>query len=246
MDLVIRLASPIQTWAGYRVQHDNADTRPIPAKSAIAGLLGACIGERDYLGLLGRFALRVRVDRTNAAQTDLQVAVPPRAGRDTAHWHRSASLHEACQAIAGGRGPKPYRATQVNITGGTNRVQYSPNRTFLPHAEFACHIQADDTLGEALRSGFRRPVYTPYLGRMANPACFPFYLGTWRRAGDPLTALPYVPRHDEPRDSPARALRVHAVTGGHTAHHSAVQLVSPPMAADREAQLRWARENLER
>ncbi|TWP32836.1 CRISPR-associated protein Cas5 [Leekyejoonella antrihumi] len=247
MDLVIRLASPIQTWAAYRVAHTDVAATPIPTKSGIAGLLAACIGTRDYLSLLDQFILRVRVDRTNAADTDLQVAVPPRPGRDTDQWHRSASLHAACQAIGSGGQPKPYRATKINITGGTNRVQYSPNRTFIPHAEFICHLGVEANLAAQLIEGFRRPVYTPYLGRMANPASFPFYLGAWPGDGDVLAALPYVLRHDElPDTDPPRALRVHTVTGGYTQHQTSLQLVTPPRATTRDAQLGWAKEHLTR
>lgn len=246
MNLVVRLASPIQTWAGYRVRHADVATNPVPTKSGVAGLLAACIGRRDYLDLLDRFTLRVRVDRTNAADTDLQVATPPHPGPDTQDWHRSASLQAACHTIAAGQAPKPYRDTQINITGGTKRVQYSPNRTFIPHAEFICALDVDEDLGARLVEGFRRPTYTPYLGRMANPASFPFYLGAWRHAADVLEALPHVTRPDRHGSTSPQPLRVHTVTGGHTAHHTAVTLVTPPGTPDLDTQLQWVKENLDR
>lgn len=246
MNLVIRLAGPAQSWVGYRVGHDNARTEPVPTKSGVAGLLAACLGQSEYLPLMDAFDLRVRVDRTNQAQDDLQVATLPRAGLETELWHRSALLHAATETIRAGDKIKPYRGNDINITAGTNKVVYSPSRSFIPHAEFVCHIATTgEDLGNRLVEGFHRPVFLPYLGRKANPASFPFFLGIWSNDGDVLEALPYVPRHDERLAVAPRALRVHTVSG-YTLHTTTIVRITPPRAHNRDAQLTWAKEHLSR
>lgn len=244
MELVIRLASPLQSWVGYRVGHDNARTEPVPTRSGIAGLLGACLGERDYLTLMEQVQVRIRVDRTNPAADDLQVAARPRPGGQTELWHREASLHLATSAIMAQQKPKAYRSGDINIVAGSLKVAYSPNRSFLPHCEFICALRMEDELGDRLLEGFRRPVFLPYLGRRANPASFPFFLGSWGAIGDVLSVLPYVPRHDE--WGHVRRLRVHHITGGYTDHSTIIEHVDPPRAADRDAQLAWVKEHLTR
>lgn len=252
MHLVIRLASPLQTWATYQVAHRTVTTRPLPTKSAVAGLLGACIGERDYLTLLDAFTLHARVDRTNPASTDIQVAVPPRPGRDTTNWHHTRQIHESTRAIRAGDTRRSRRApdANINLTGGSKQdvsTQYSPERSFLPHAEFICDLDVpDEDLTQRLIQGFHRPVYLPYLGRRANPPTFPFFLGAWHQDGDVLALLPHVPRRDDHTTEP-RTLRVHAITGDYNEHRHTDndRFVTPP-STDRDHQLAWAKENLHR
>ncbi|MCH8611569.1 CRISPR-associated protein Cas5 [Arsenicicoccus dermatophilus] len=243
---VIRLAAPIQSWAGYSASHRTVRTLPLPTASGVAGLLGACLGVSDHLTLLDRFTLHVRVDRTNPAEVDLQVAVPPPPGRATEVWHRSVALHEVTSAVRRGDKVKPYRVKDINLTGGTNKVQFSEGRTFLPHAEFLCVVDAlDDELDERLQEGFRRPTFMPYLGRMANGPSYPFHLGRGPQdVGDLMSQIPLVAMDGHP--TPER-LRVYEATGGHAApRHRECGLVSPPTAARRAEQLAWAKEHLTR
>jgi len=155
-------------------------------------------------------------------------------------------MQAALTALAHGTSPKTYRAKAINITGGTNKVQYSPRRTFVPNAEFVCHLAVDGAFGERVIAGFRSPVFTPYLGRMANPASFPFYLGQWIHEDDVLEVLPYVRRHDERRDGVPHRLRVHTVEGNYLTHDSSIEVVEPPEVENRDAQLAWIKEHLAR
>ena len=76
--IVLRLAAPVQVWAGYRYRFSETLTYPVPTKSGVAGLIGACLGERDPSLLLNQFLMRVRVDRSNPSEADLQVATGPK------------------------------------------------------------------------------------------------------------------------------------------------------------------------
>lgn len=252
MDLVIRLAGPVQTWAGYRATHSTVHTSPLPTKSGVAGLLGACLGVRDYLALVPRFALDLRVDRTNAVEHDLQVAVPPPPGRPTTLWHRSAALHAITASVREGTKVTPYKVPKdINITDGTNRVQFSPERTFVPHAEFTCRVRvADEGLAGELRAAMHRPRFMPYLGRMANAPSFPFFLGSCPGStGDTiLTDLPHVPVESARlRQDYRPMLRVYTIDGDYSANHPTLcNPVTPPVARSRREQLDWAKEHLER
>ncbi|WP_168581964.1 CRISPR-associated protein Cas5 [Gephyromycinifex aptenodytis] len=244
MQHVIRLAGAVQTWAGYRASHSTVRTLPLPTKSGVAGLLGACLGVTDYLALLDEFTMHLRVDRTNGVEEDLQVAVPPPPGRAAQMWHRSVALHEVTSTIRGGGKVKPYRVKEINLTGGTNKVQFSPHRTFLPHAEFLCIVSVrNGDLDERLRAGFRRPVFMPYLGRMANAPSFPFYLGFGSQGvRDLVEAIPHVAVGGR---AASASLRVYEAAGGHAApRHRDWAHVTPPTATERAEQLVWAKEHL--
>ncbi|WP_185995564.1 type I-E CRISPR-associated protein Cas5/CasD [Nocardioides campestrisoli] len=237
--LLLRMAGPVQSYAGYRLLPNNypVATAPMPRKSAVAGLLGAFVGRRDLHELVTEFDLHVRVDRTNAAAEDLQVLVPlpnaVHAAADRAEKFRTgtARAHAHHRDRTGAVGPKNTRGTAL------------VNRDFLPHAEFICAITAETELVDAWLAGALDPVFMPYLGRRANAPAFPFVLGVDH--GTPvqvLSELPHVPRHGEK----AASLRLYEVTGDYARHeHRLVSHVSPTPAS-REEQLTWLSRHLSR
>lgn len=230
--LVLRLAGPFQSWAGYRVSSKSIPTNPVPTMSAVAGLLGCCLGERDYLALVPHFGLRVRLDRYNAPETDLQVAAGPKNG--TPDYD---AMMRAFQ-VAHGKTPGGSGA-QIRYDGKNNGLFH---RGFIPHSEFVCEITGDDGDVSRWLQAVQEPVWMPYLGRRGNAPSFPFVLGAWDGADDILAALP---TEGDPEKSPDRLLTVHRVDGDYARHTQATEHVTAPVAT-RADQLDWAKENLTR
>lgn len=80
--LLLRLAGPMQAW-GDSSRFTRRDTRMIPSKSGVLGLLAAAEGRRrtDPIEDLARLRFGVRVDQPGQLQRDFQVAV----NTDTGH-----------------------------------------------------------------------------------------------------------------------------------------------------------------
>lgn len=238
--LLLRMAGPVQSYAGYRLLPNNYPiaTAPLPRKSAVAGMLGAFVGRRDLDALVGEFELHVRVDRTNAATEDLQVLVQlpqhVRATADRAEKIRTvdARAHAHHKDRTGAIGPKN--------TPGTALV----NRDFLPHADFLCAITSgEEERVAAWAAAAREPRFMPYLGRRANPPAFPFVLGV--AAGEPaevLEQVPYVPR----AGGGPEPLRLYKVTGDRTRHEHRLVRHVRPNATTRKEQLSWLSTHLSR
>lgn len=229
--LLIRLAGPVQTWAGYRVSFTAVGTSPVPTKSGVAGLLGACLGLKDYLTLVDQFDMQVRVDRTNPVIADLQVASAPKA------WERPGMDRTESLSTA--------KMSKVPAQLSGTALPGLSNRDFLPHAEFICALEANDALIEKWMAAFRDPVFMSYLGRRANAPSFPVLLGwTHEDASSALARMPRVPSHDE-RGPETTAVRVYQVTGDYHRNERALSEVTPPIATRKE-QLSWLSSHLKR
>lgn len=228
--LLLRLAAPIQSYAGYRLLANSSGvpTAPMPSKSAIAGLLGACLGRRDLQTLMGQFDLHVRVDRANPVGVDLQILhpMPEHIENDTARYERMA------------RGVPSMGAIKKRPGGSLGTAMV--NRDFLAHSEFLVSLTGDDS--RQWLDAVRDPVFMPYLGRRAAAPTFPFVLG--HTADDPVdvfAALPRARRIENNEDAP---LRIYRVTGSYTQHQQdLVKHVTPPHVT-RTEQLEWLSLNL--
>lgn len=247
--VVLRLASPLQSWSGYRLalnMDSVAPTQAIPRKSAINGLIGAALGSRD-LDAIGRgYDLHVRVERRNPVAEDFQV-IGPLPGyvdpRSKGHATELAERHEKLgTAVATAKFPSK--------RNGGNFLTAISKKDYLSHSEF---LVAIDTRGDSERAdqwlaALREPVFMTYLGRKSCPPSFPYLLGRWRGSIDDLwSSLPHVRRHDQRHDAtepvPLRACRVDGDYDVHSA--TAAETVSPPAVRDRADQLAWAKENLQ-
>jgi len=237
--IVLRLAAPVQVWAGYRYRFSETLTYPVPTKSGVAGLIGACLGERDPSLLLNQFLLRVRVDRSNPSEADLQVATGPKPVEVTG-WKRTSLIdHPKAGWLRG----------TPDVTG--NKMAAMANRHHLPFAEFIVALEVEDHFVEPWLAAFRRPVFMPYLGRRSNALTFPFLLGTHTGQDDVLAALPHVPRdvvHPKQgaTEKPTARLLMYTVTGSYSEHAvSPARILTPPITT-RSGQLEWATKELTR
>lgn len=228
--LLLRLAAPVQSYAGYRLLANatGVPTAPLPSKSAVAGLLGACLGRRDLATLMEEFDLHVRVDRANPVGVDLQVLhpMPEHIENDTARYERMA------------RGTPSLGAIKKRPGGSLSTALV--NRDFLAHSEFVISL----TGGDAPRwlDAARDPVFMPYLGRRAAAPTFPFVLG--HTTQPPLETLGAVPRARRDEGDTDEPLRVFRVTGSYTQHQQALLAHVTPPAVTRKEQLQWLSSHL--
>lgn len=192
--LVLRIAGPVQTWAQYRVGPEHASTLPVPSKTAVAGLLGASLGTKDYKSLVSAFDLDVRVDRANPVDTDFQVASDVRP----ADMERAVRA-EKIRAVKA-------RVPPFKVTGALPGVY---ERDFLPHAEFLVRIGGSEEFVRRTHAAVRAPAYLTYLGRRGNAPTFPLVLGiAAMEAGELFESAPYVLHHDTREPVPLRCYRI--------------------------------------
>lgn len=223
--LLLRLAAPVQSYAGYRLLANatGVPTAPLPTKSAVAGLLGTFLGRRDLAALMDEFDLHVRVDRANPVGVDLQVLhpMPEHIENDTARYERMA------------RGTPSWGAIKKRPGGSLSSALV--NRDFLAHSEFIVTLTGEDS--RRWLDAARDPVFMPYLGRRAAAPTFPFVLGHTDEG--PVGALGALPRARRLENDVAEPLRVYRVTGSYTQHqHDLVTHVTPPHVT-RTEQLQW-------
>lgn len=231
--LVLRLASPVQSWGGYRRNVAYVATHPVPTRSGVAGLLGACLGLREYKQLLDRFSLRVRIDASNPTMREMQVAVGPTSTREREAADRAVTVASGSRWGASAW-PK---GGIIDSTAGSGLYQ----RHFVPHADFVCEISGDDADVQNWLAAARKPVFMPYLGRQANAPTWPFVLGIHdQEQGDVFSGIPRV-THDLPQRVP-----VHEVLGDYLTHNTDVTWVSAPVAPTRKEQMTWVSQHLKR
>lgn len=232
--LLMRLAGPQQSYGGYRYSVRTVGTSPVPTRSAVAGMIGACLGVTDYLPLLDRFTMRTRIDRTNPPESDLQVTVGPKAHEEVA-WKRIRNLNDPLGKI-----PR-----NISVTGLSGKNDTSlAHRGFISHAEFIVELTVSDDDAAAWKEALRHPVHTPCLGRNGFAPAFPFYLGEWTGEGDALEALPHVPRTD--RRAEPGPVPIVEVAGDRAKSEPRPTGTVAPARANRTEQLAWMKENLHR
>lgn len=229
--LLLRLAGPVQSWAGYRRDYFYVGTHAVPTRSGVAGLLGAAVGEPNSRLLIPQFELQVRVDRTNPAQVDFQTVASPSNPRD------ADNLRRAHKISIGGRSEK----IPSNPTGSGAGAGAIYHREFLPYAEFICAISSGRKNIDSWLAAVKDPVFTLYLGRHPNVPTWPFILGV-SDDESVLTRLPRVPGGNSSSEGP---VAIHQVGGDYDLHTTDFDWVDVPVASDRREQMLWAASNLE-
>jgi CRISPR system Cascade subunit CasD len=159
--LIINLQGAMQAWGG----HTYEDYRPsliFPARSAIVGLLGACLGiEREDIKTL------------NALDKSFQLAV--RANKRKIERRKSAEdKFVSMQKIT-----DFHTVQQARKVDGKPRPEaIVSRREYLCDAEFTlalAFIEDADYGLERVKQAIQKPVYTPFLGRRSCPIQRPLY-----------------------------------------------------------------------
>lgn len=149
--LILKLQGPMQGWGG----HTYEDFRPglaFPSRSALLGLLGACLGIR-----------RENTEQQQALASNLRFAV-----RVDGRFRRLTDFHTVLAARkVGGK---------VNDNPVVSRREYLTSQT--PGAGFTVAVwEAGLTELNLARvaEAVKRPVFTPSLGRRACPLTRPLF-----------------------------------------------------------------------
>lgn len=177
--LVFQLYGPLQSWGEIAVGQVRGSADH-PGRSAVAGLLAACLGlDRDdprCLTLAGALRLAVRVDRPGLPLIDYHTAQCP------------------------ARKAKRRFFTRKDELGGLLAVGERPNTVLSDRSyrQDACctvcvWLRGESPCGlEELKAALLRPRFTPYLGRKSCPPGLPFApaLGSFAAPEEALAAYP--------------------------------------------------------
>ncbi|CCE25371.1 type I-E CRISPR-associated protein Cas5/CasD [Methylotuvimicrobium alcaliphilum] len=159
--LIIKLQGAMQAWGG----HTYEDYRPsliFPTRSAIVGLLGACLGiEREEIKSLKKldksFQLTVRVNKRKIAQ---------RKGAEDklVSMQKITDFHTVQHAR--------------KVDGKARPEAIVSRREYLCDAEFTVALAFSENTDydlERIKQAIKKPVYTPFLGRRSCPIQSPLY-----------------------------------------------------------------------
>ena len=137
--LLLLLAGPLQAW-GDSSRFSRRDTRMVPTKSGVLGLLAAAQGLRrtDPLEDLVHLRFGVRSDQPGSLQRDFQTAIDWRTGKSMPLSYRYY-LADA-RFVAGVEGPRPVvegLAAVLPLLAAKQRAS-APNDWMSTDAEVAC------------------------------------------------------------------------------------------------------------
>lgn len=162
--LILKCQGAMQAWGG----HTYEDYRPsliFPTRSAVVGLLGACLGlvrdETDSLKVLNdSFGLTVLAHQRIVEQRHLS----QEKKREPLTLHKMTDYHTVLDAR--------------RADGGKRDDAIVSRREYLCDAEFTLALafkeNAEYTL-EQIVQAVKKPIYTPYLGRRSCPLQRPLF-----------------------------------------------------------------------
>lgn len=191
----IRLAGPLQSWAGPAVTGNIVRTERFPTVTALRGLIAGALGARrgEFPEWLNDIEFSIRQDRKPHIVDDFQT-INPRPESTT--FRRRMLLVQRKSASS-----KKAITFTPDAQGGTSIVQ----RTYLADGEFLVRIVCNDHLDE-IEDALASPKFVTYLGRKAFPPSFPFYLG--RGSSEAFTQIPTLPESEHAPQPEARTLEV--------------------------------------
>ncbi len=160
--LIIKLQGAMQAWGG----HTYEDYRPsliFPTRSAIIGLLGACLGiEREDLAELKAldksFELTVRANQRKIVQREKSMSKPPVSMQKITDFHTVQHARK--------------------VDGKPRPEAIVSRREYLCDAEFTLALAFAENASYGLdraKQAIQKPVYTPFLGRRSCPIQSPLF-----------------------------------------------------------------------
>jgi CRISPR system Cascade subunit CasD len=176
--LILRLDGPMQSW-GTHTYEDYRPSNLFPTRSALIGLLAACLGidRSDQAGiraLAQGLDLTVMVDqapwRPERLETDRHARKTPVKLMD---------YHTVREARRANRLPRPGETIET-------RREYLFDASFtVAISEKEKRIYSLDTIARHLK----KPLYTPFLGRRSCPIARPLFFDEWQEAANGKEAL---------------------------------------------------------
>ncbi|KTF04575.1 type I-E CRISPR-associated protein Cas5/CasD [Trueperella bernardiae] len=200
----VRLAGPLQSWAGASVTGNIVHTELEPTRSGLVGLLaGACGYYRgEWPSWLDDLVFIVRNDNRGMLTDDFQTINPPTVEKE---FKRGLS-------IALGRSIRAKDALTHTPAGPTKKGARTAviTRTYIANGEFLVQITSNEHVDQ-IREALKNPVFTSYLGRKAFAPTFPFVLGEGSPAA--LAKIPVYRPHDRSGAPSARLQLKHLAPG---------------------------------
>lgn len=181
--LILKLQGVMQSWGGHTYE-DLRHTEVVPTRSALVGLLGACLGIE-------------RTDRERLAALNAAVAVTVR--RDGRFLPRGQDgTTRPKQPLNVSRITDYHTIEGARTVKGTPRQHLTPTRReYLCDACFTVALSLNEAKGFTLQQlvqAVQRPRFTPFLGRRSCPISRPLYEGL-QEGPDPIAALRAVEPH---------------------------------------------------
>lgn len=180
----IRLAGPLQSWAGPRVTGYVVETEVLPTRSGLLGLIAASLGSLrgQWPAWLGNIDFLVRRDRQGGLVTDYQT-ISPRARTSDLRANELLFRERLFYLQGGEKISKGYLAYTPAGEDKTAPIR----RTYLAGAEFLVRVTCPNHQ-EEVDAALRSPAFVTYLGKKAFAPSFPFYLG--RGEADTFNRIP--------------------------------------------------------
>lgn len=185
--LILRLDGPMQAW-GTHTFEDFRPSNPFPTRSALLGLVGACLGlDRRDVAALNRLADGL----TFAVRADHEA---PRPDGDSAATKPAVKLPDFHTVLDARK-----------VDGSVNKNPVVSRREYLYDAAFTVALglrPGSDYRLEQIAEALNRPYFTPSLGRRSCPIARPLLEGHGHvEAEDALGALGLI----EPQGGPVYA-----------------------------------------
>ncbi|MFB7669047.1 type I-E CRISPR-associated protein Cas5/CasD [Kitasatospora sp. NPDC056138] len=168
--LILHLAGPLQAWGGPQ-GHGTYPTGTHPTRSALIGLLAACLGRAPDADNsdLDSLHFTIRVDRPGQRESDFHT-------------------------IGGGYPPE---STPPDATGRhrtkPGQGTLTTTRWYMTDAAFTIAVTGPTRTLHTLTDAIDHPHYPPYLGRRSCVPDVP--LTAWPTPGDPVAELRRFPLH---------------------------------------------------
>ena len=179
----LRLAGPVQSWAGPRVTGNVVNSELRPTRSGLLGLLAGALGapREQWPEWLEGADFTVRVDRPGRLINEFQT-INPRATksglRNDEREFRTRQLWIRKQSDSD---------KNLAFTPDQQNSNAIIRRTYLAGAEFLVRVTCPNHQ-EEVDAALRSPAFVTYLGKKAFAPSFPFYLG--RDEADTFNQIP--------------------------------------------------------
>ncbi|CAG0956608.1 CRISPR system Cascade subunit CasD [Methanosarcinales archaeon] len=161
--LIIKLQGAMQAWGGHTFE-DYRPSHIFPTRSAVVGLLGACLGI-DRADIKGRADLNASFEMT------------VRADRRKVHKEQFGQIKEKILTMQ--------KMTDFHTILDARRVDGSQREdAIISHREYLCDAEFSVALGfrnnavfnlEKVKAAIQKPHYTPSLGRRSCPIQSPLF-----------------------------------------------------------------------
>lgn len=200
--LFLRFSAPVMTFGTARISAHEISTSHIPTRTAVEGMIAGCLGigrDQERPAWISQLSICARQETLPELATDYQTVG---VGENAAGYGRRMR-----QMLSG------EEAVQEDLIAdvGSGVHKYIIHRDTLQDADYLVSIKAgegqDEAVVDQLFEAFLDPVFSPYLGRKANPPQFPFLIGV-AESGLIATA-PTIRRPDD--EGQTRTVRIYEV-----------------------------------